>query len=172
MRMIYCRALVCTAVMLVCSSYAAAQTTPAQNSVSAAVGVVNFDVDGTATTLGISGRGAVALTPRLAVEGNLSWAKNDQTGTSKMWVAEAHVQYFWQVARKVRPFAGGGAGIFMNQGDFFTDKSLTLSAAGGLRVDLTNRVAALGEFRIRGVEIDFAGSLVEIWGGLTIRLGR
>jgi hypothetical protein len=72
----------------------------------------------------------------------------------------------------VRPYAGGGAGIFINQGEFFTDRSLTLSAAGGLRVDLTDRMSALGEFRIRGVEIDFAGSLVEIWGGLTFRLGN
>jgi hypothetical protein len=160
------------ALMVGVSQDAAAQTAPVQNSVSAAVGLVNFDVDGVATTVGLSGRASIAVTPRVAVEANLSWARNDETGTSDMWVAEAHVHYFWQVANRVRPYAGGGAGIFINQGEFLTDRSLTLSAAGGLRVDLTDRMSALGEFRIRGVEIDFAGSLVEIWGGLTFRLGN
>ncbi len=154
------------------SSLARAQAGPAQHAVSGALGMVNFDVDGVATELGLSGRGSVAVTRNVAVEANLSWTRNDVTGTSDMWVAEAHVQYFWQVADRLRPFAGGGAGLFVNQGEFFTDRSLTLSAAGGLRVDLTDRVSALGEFRIRGVEIDFAGSLVEIWGGMTVRGGR
>lgn len=171
MRTTFIRGLLSAALMVGMSQPAAAQMVPAQHSVSGAVGIVSFDVDGVATTLGLSGRGSIAMSPRLAVEANLSWARNDETGTSNMWVAEAHVQHFWQVANRVRPFAGGGAGIFINQGDFFTDKSVTLSAAGGLRVDLTDRVAALGELRVRGVEVDFAGSLVEIWGGLTFRLG-
>ena len=71
-----------------------------------------------------------------------------------------------------KPFAGGGAGIFINKGEFLTDRSLTQSGAAGVRVDLTDRVAALGEFRIRGVEVDFAGSLVEFWAGLTYNLTR
>ena len=166
------RVLLCGTLALVVPTQAIAQLSPARNSITGALGAVNFDVDGVATTIGVSGRGAVALTPRVAIEGNLSWAENDQTGGSTMWVVEGHVQYFWQVAGRVRPFAGGGAGVFLNSGEFFTDTSLTLSGAGGLRVDMTDRVAALGEFRIRGVEIPFTGSLVEIWGGVTVRMGR
>ena len=113
----------------------------------------------------------MAVTPRLAVEGNVSWARNG-TGTWDMWVAEAQLNDFWQAGNSVAPDAGGGAGIFVNHDEFFTDKSLTLSAAGGLRIDLTDRISAIGEFRIRGVEVDFAGSLTEVWGGLTVRLGR
>ncbi len=171
MRTLCIRALISAACLAGVAQHAAAQVDPAQNSVSGAVGMVNFDVDGVATTLGISGRASVAATPRLAVEANLSWARNDETGTSDMWVAEAQLQYFWRVANRVRPFAGGGAGLFVNHGEFFTDRSLTLSAAGGVRVDFTDRAAALGEVRLRGVEVDFVGSLLEIWAGLTFRLG-
>jgi hypothetical protein len=44
------------------------------------------------------------------------------------------------MARRVRPFAGGGAGLFINQDEFLTGRSLTLSAAAGVRIDLTNRL--------------------------------
>ena len=172
MSTVFVRALLGAALMFRVSQSASAQAGPAQSSVTGAVGAVNFDVDGVATTLGVTGRASVAATPRLAIEGNVSWARNDETGTSDMWVAEAQLHYFWRAGNRVRPYAGGGAGIFINHDEFLTDKSLTLSAAGGLRIDLSDRVSALGEFRIRGVEVDFAGSLAEFWGGLTIRLGR
>ena len=172
MRMVCVRALLGAVLLLGGAQSAAAQTGPAQNSVTGALGAVNFDVDGTATTLGVAGRISAALMPRLAVEGNVSWARNDQSGTSDLWVAEAQLHYYWRAGSRVRPYAGGGAGLFLNHDEFSTDKALTLSAAGGLRVDVTDRIAATGEFRIRGVEVDFAGSLAEFWGGLTIRLGR
>lgn len=160
------------AAMLTLPRDAVAQMVPAQHSVTGALGVVSFDVDGVATTLGISGRGSFAPTSRVALEGNVSWVKNDETGTSHMWVAEVHVQYYWQVANRVRPFAGGGAGIFINKHEIFTDKALTLSAAAGVRADFSDRVAALGEFRMRGIEVDFVGTMAEVWGGVTVRLGR
>jgi hypothetical protein len=151
---------------------ASAQLPPAQSSVTAAVGAVNFDVDGTGTTAGVSGRAAAAITSALAIEANMFWAKPDQQfGDSQMWAFDAQLQYHWRAGR-VRPFAGGGVGLFVNKGDFFTDKALTLSGAGGVHVDIGDRVAALGEFRLRGIEVDFAGSLAEVWGGLTIRLGQ
>ena len=62
----------------------------------------------------------------------MSWARNDETGISDMWVAEAQLHYFWRAGNRVRPYAGGGAGIFINHDEFFTDKDLTLSAAGGV----------------------------------------
>jgi hypothetical protein len=172
MRLVCVWALLGAALLVAAPRSAAAQNGPARSSVTAALGAVNFDVDGTATTLGIAGRGSAAMTSRLAVEGNVSWARNDETGTSDLWVVDAQLHYYWGAGSRIRPYAGGGAGLFINHDEFFTDKALTLSAAGGLRVDVTDRVAATGEFRIRGVEADFAGSLAEFWGGLTIRLGR
>ena len=82
------RVLLCGTLALVVPTQAIAQLSPAQNSSTGALGAVNFDVDGVATTIGVSGRGAVALTPRVAIEGNLSWAENDQTGGSTMWESE------------------------------------------------------------------------------------
>ena len=172
MRMVWVRTLLGAVLVFAGAQSAAAQNGPAQDSVTGALGAVNFDVDGTATTLGIAGRASAALTQRLAVEGNVSWARNDETGTSDLWVIEAQLHYYWRAGGRVRPYAGGGAGLFVNHDESFTDKALTLSAAGGLRLDITDRIAATGEFRIRGVEVDFAGSLAEFWGGLTIRLGR
>ena len=146
-----------------------AQAGPAQNSISAAVGAVLFDADETRVTAGVSGRAAAALTSRLALEANVLRAKPDRLfGDPEIWVFEGHLQRFWQAGR-VRPYAGGGAGIYLNKGEFLTDRSLTVSGAAGLRIDFSQRVAALGEFRIRTV--DFAGSLVEIMGGVTIRIG-
>ena len=75
MRMVCVRALLGAVLVVGGAQTAAAQTGPAQNSVTGALGAVNFDVDGTATTLGIAGRGSLALTPRLAVESNVSWAR-------------------------------------------------------------------------------------------------
>src|SRR5688572_9578688 len=147
MRTVCVRALLGAVLMLGVVESAAAQVGPAQNSVTGAIGAVNFDVDGVATTVGLAGRASVAVTPRLGIEGNVSWARNDETGTSDLWVAEAQLHYFWRAGSKVRPYAGGGAGLFVNHDEFFTDKSLTFSAAGGMRVDLTDRVSALGEFR-------------------------
>jgi hypothetical protein len=48
----------------------------------------------------------------------------------------------------------------------------TLSAAGGARVHVTERVAAIGEFRLRGFEREFAGSTAEWMGGLSFAIGR
>ena len=48
----------------------------------------------------------------------------------------------------------------------------TLSGAGGVRFDVTDRAAIMGEMRVRGIEIDFAGSTAEWVGGVTWRLGR
>jgi hypothetical protein len=171
MRTLWMCALLCVA-SLTHVSPAAAQTNPAQSSVSVAIGSVSFDADSLATTVGVAGRAAAALTPRLAIEGHVSRVRTDDPGGSTLWVVEGHVQYFWRAGERLRPYAGGGAGLYMNEGLFLTDKSLTLSAAAGLRVDLADRIAALGEFRFRGVDIPFSGSLAEIWGGITIRLGR
>jgi hypothetical protein len=86
---------------------------------------------------------------------------------------EVHLQYHWRVGA-FRPYAGGGGGFsWTDAGAFGTsDANLTLSAAGGTRFDLTDRVALLGELRLRGIKRDFAGSTAEWMGGVSWRLGR
>jgi opacity protein-like surface antigen len=114
----------------------------------------------------------VALTRSLAVEGNLLFAwPEQQFGPSSVTAVDAHLQYHWRVLGRVRPFAGGGIGFLTSQSDLRNRTQFTLSAAGGARIDLTDRLSVLGEFRLRGVETDFVGSTAEVLGGLTYRLG-
>jgi hypothetical protein len=49
---------------------------------------------------------------------------------------------------------------------------LSLSAAGGWRFDLTDRVALLGEMRVRTIGSNVSGSTAEWLGGVSWRLGR
>ena len=161
--------------VFIMSTAAFAQTPAARSEVTAAAGLVNFDLSGTGTVLGLSGRGTLALTDALAVEGHLLWARPDQQfGTSQITVAEAQVQYFWRLGR-LRPYIGGGAGALVNRSDVFTESDFTVSGAGGARIDVTDRVALLGEFRLRGVEWanrSFTGTTAEVMAGVTVALGR
>jgi len=56
--------------------------------------------------------------------------------------------------------------------DFVSVTDLTLSAAGGARVDLTQRVAATGDFRLRGLGRDFSATTAEWIAGLSFAIGR
>ncbi len=93
-------------------------------------------------------------------------------GPSRLFGPEAHLQYHWLVGR-FRPYAGGGGGLSWTDAGVFgtSDAHLTLSVAGGTRFDVTDRIALLGELRLRGIKRDFAGSTAEWMGGLW-RLGR
>jgi opacity protein-like surface antigen len=150
---------------------AQAQAPAAQHSLTAGLGVFNYDLSGTGNDAGVFGRGTMALTRGLAVEGNLllGWPEQ-QFGASRITAADAHLQYHWRLGR-VRPFAGGGLGFLLTRSDVVSKNQFTLSAAAGARVDLSDRWSVLGEFRLRGVD-EFAGSTAELLGGLSYRLGR
>jgi hypothetical protein len=148
-----------------------AQSPAAQHSLTAGVGVFNFDLSGTGNTTGSSGRATLALTRGLALEGNLLFAwPEQQFGPSQVTAGDAHLQYHWRVGR-LRPFAGGGIGFLTSRSDLVDRNYFTMSTAAGARFDVKDRISLLGEFRLRGVETDFVGSTAEFLGGLTYRLG-
>ena len=134
---------------------------------------MQFDLSGAGTAPGLTIRGARALTNQLAIEGSLpvSWPSQD-FGRSKLFAPEAHLQYHWQTG-SFRPYVGGGAGLAWTDAGIFgnSDLNLTLSAAVGTKFDLTNRIALLGELRLRGIKHNFAGSTAEWMGGISWRLG-
>lgn len=152
----------------------AAHAQPAQNTLMAGFGVVQYDLSGVGDAPGMTIRATRALTNHLAVEGSLpiSWPMQN-FGASKLFAPEAHLQYHWLVGR-FRPYAGGGGGFsWTDRGAFGrSGVNLTLSMAGGARFDLTDRLALLGELRLRGIKRDFAGSTAEWMGGVSWRLGR
>jgi opacity protein-like surface antigen len=150
-----------------------AQQPAAQHSLSVAAGIMDFDLSGTGQSFVAAVRATRALTDHVAVEVGGSFAKPDQQfGPSTVIAPDVHLQYHWRIGR-VRPYAGGGVGfahVRANLAESATD--FTWSGAGGVRVDVTDRAAVMGEMRVRGIEVDFAGSIAEWVGGLTWRLGR
>lgn len=150
-----------------------AQNTAAQHAVSVTAGVMDFDLSGTGQTLVAAVRATRALTNHVAVEAGASFATPEQQfGPSTFLAPEVQLQYHWQLGR-VRPYAGGGIGLAHERANLAdNDTDFTWSGAGGLRVDLTDRAAIVGEMRVRGIEVDFTGSTAEWVGGLTWRLGR
>ena len=165
---------VCMAAAFLCAAGVRnAHAQAAQNSITVGVGAVQFDLSGTGTAPGLTIRGARALTNHLVLEGSLpvSWPTQD-FGGSKLYAPEAHLQYHWQ-AGSFRPYVGGGAGFAWTDAGIFGngDVNLTLSAAVGTKFALTDRVALLGELRLRGIKHNFAGSTAEWIGGISWRLG-
>lgn len=100
----------------------------------------------------------------------VAWPEQ-QFGPSTVTALDAHLQYHWRVAGRLRPFAGGGLGVLFTRSDFVSDNEFTLSAAGGARIAATDRISVLGEFRLRGIDADFTGTTAELLGGVTIRVG-
>ena len=149
----------------------AAHAQAARNSIVAGFSMMEFDLVGVGTAPGMIIRASRALTGNVAVEGSfpMSWLSED-FGKSKLFAPEAHLQYHWQ-AGSFRPYIGGGAGVAWRDRGLFgnSDANLTLSVAGGTRFDVTERLALIGELRLRGIERDFAGSTADFMGGLSWR---
>ena len=150
-----------------------AQETAARNTISATAGALNFDLSGTGTTVGVAVRGTRALTPHVALETGVLFARPDLQGGGRatLFAPEVHLQYHWRTGM-FAPYAGGGIGFGHQSRDGSSVTNLALSAAGGMRAYITPRVALLGEFRLRGLQRDFAATTAEIMGGLSVDLGR
>lgn len=150
-----------------------AQETAARHTITASAGPVNFDLSGTGTTFGVAIRGTRALTSNLALETGFLFArpKLQDGDKASLFAPEVHLQYHWRIGR-VAPFAGGGVGFARQSRDFASVTNLTLSGSGGARAYVNDRVALIGEFRIRGFERDFAGTTAEILGGVSFDIGR
>ena len=152
---------------------ASAQEVAARHTVTTVAGPVNFDLSGTGTTFGAAIRGTRALTSNLALEAGFLIArpKLQDGDNATLFAPEVHLQYHWRMGR-FAPFAGGGIGFARQSRDFISVTDLTLSGAGGARAYLNERLAVIGEFRLRGFEHDFTGTTAEIMGGVSFDIGR
>ena len=162
--------LVVVALLALAAPAHAQEYTPARNEAALGVGVMNFDLSGVGNTWVSGFRGTRALTDRFALEAGVAVAFPQQTSDRVIFLApEAHLQYFWKVGR-VRPYGGGGVGFLYRDSDLYLAKvNLTLSAAGGARVDVTDTTAVFGEMRLRGIGRDFGASTAEWIGGVVWR---
>jgi hypothetical protein len=145
----------------------AASGRPAFEGVEVAVGLMDFDLSGTGQTLSIDMRGAKALNRRLALEFGVTVARpQQQFGGSSLFVPEAQLTYSWKFGR-VRPFVRGGGGLAHESKLGFEARwRPSLSGGGGARIQLTDRLHAIGEMRLRGIGRSFGGSTAEWLGGI------
>jgi hypothetical protein len=113
-------------------------------------------------------RASKALTNHLAIEVGTTFARpQQQFGGTSMAIPEAQLSYSWRLGR-VRPYVSGGAGLgLFHSSDLPINWwSPTFSAGGGARIQLKDRVYAIGEMRLRGISRDFSSTTAEWVGGI------
>jgi opacity protein-like surface antigen len=140
--------------------------TPA-TSIEVVSGVMDYDFHGTGKTIPFAIRASRTLAGGLSLELGTTFARPDETfGRSTFTAPEARLQYAWRLGR-VSPFVAGGGGVSATSRELTgTEWHTTLLAGGGARVDLTDRVYAVGEMRLRGVSSRFTASTAEWLGGI------
>lgn len=148
-----------------------AQTAPA---ISIHAGSLEYDLSGVATVRHFAARAEVPLGRMILAEGSLGYSRFGAGPEEHTPVitpeAQLHVQ--WPLGR-LAPYLGAGAGAlvaFESEAQTEGDAELALSAAGGVRVQLVDRLGARAELRVRGVGTRFAGSTSEWTAGLSWRL--
>ena len=136
---------------------------------------VDFDLSGTGQTGGVAVRAKRPLTPGVVLELGGTFARPCQqfqdckaTGPATLFAPEAQLQYHWGLGR-FEPYVGAGLGASALRSSLRTDWEPTLSFAGGTAVGLTDQLALIGEFRLRGHEWKFTGTTTEISAGLSWR---
>ena len=122
---------------------------------------IDYDLSGTGSAAGVAGRATRALTRNVALEVRGLFARPEQqSGPASLFAPDVQVQYRWKIGR-LTPYVGGGVGFAAIKSPFRTDWDSTTSVAAGTGVRLTDRVALVGELRIRGFEWDYVGSTGE-----------
>ena len=130
---------------------------------------IDYDLSGTGSAAGVAVRAFRHITPHVGVEVRGLLARPElQSGPAALCAPDVQLQYRWQIGR-LSPYVGGGVGFaaIKKQSPFRTDWDTTTSVGGGTTLRLTDRVALIGELRLRGFEWDYVGSTGEFSIGLT-----
>lgn len=140
---------------------------------SLSAGVSQWDLSGTGTTSMLALRGTMPLSSIVLVEaGFLVMRPEQQFGERTTFVVpEAQLQLQWPLGR-FAPYLGIGAGAaldFASEQAGGLDSDLTISGAGGLRLNLTDQWGAQTELRARGIGTGFEGATAEYTVGLMWR---
>lgn len=130
-------------------------------------GLMSYDLQGTGTTAPYTIRGTKSLTRGLALDVGTTMIYPDlQFGSSSLVLPEVGVTYSF-LSGRFRPFVGGGAGVAIQNADALDERRwrTSLTAGGGARFLLSDRLYAIGEMRLRGMS-DFSASTAEWLGGI------
>ncbi|MEX2571204.1 MAG: hypothetical protein WD737_07840 [Gemmatimonadota bacterium] len=130
----------------------------------AAIGLFQFELDGDGLAPMLAVRGARPIGGVLMLEGSLVAARPGQdSGTSTILVPEAQVQLGIPFPG-VLPYMGLGAGASFDLRDSDAggaQTDLSLSGSLGVRGWIGERLAIVGEFRGRGLGVDFERTSAE-----------
>ena len=123
-------------------------------------------------TATIAVRGDAELTRWLVGELGVSALRPDEGLGSRLTYVVPELQLQLQLrAGALRPYVGGGGGWFYAIGpDRDRRSAFSLSAAGGVRVDLRDvRWGLRAEARARGIDREFSRTVSELTGGVVFR---
>jgi hypothetical protein len=175
MRLRSCAALTLLLIIVLPAVAPSQTTSPSPRSaISLSYGLFQYDLSGTGDARILAVRAERPLATFALLEGGVAFARPAQQfgDTTTYVITEAQLQGQWPLGR-VAPYLGGGIGLAMDfrqeiHGGMQTD--VTLSAAGGLRAWITERLGARAELRLRGVGWRFTGSAAEWTLGAAWRL--
>jgi hypothetical protein len=124
-------------------------------------GLSQYDLQGVGTSGVVAVRAQLPVTRRLVSEAAIVYmAFDNQFGPrTRQFMPEAQLQADL-LTGGVRPYLGVGAGLSHARLAGFSTTELTVSTAGGMRVDLGSRWIAAGELRIRAID-PWAGSTAD-----------
>ncbi len=164
---------------------AAAAFTPAQAQIEARPtisvhrGIFDYDLAGAGTVRHFAARAELPIASKVLVEGSLGYSRPGPRPEERVTVLtpEVQAQFQYPIGR-IAPYVGIGGGTLMALPGDAQDKletELAVSVAGGVRVQLVERLGARAELRVRGVEpkgegAHFTGSTTELTAGLSWRL--
>ena len=149
-----------------------AQSYRLASGVSVMAGAADYNrARGRATPI-VAVRGDAELTRWLVGELGVGAIRPDEGFGSRLTYLVPELQFQLQLrAGAVRPYVGGGGGWFYAVGpDRDRMSAGTLSAAGGVRVDLPDaRWGVRADVRARGIDREFSRTVSEITGGGVFR---
>ena len=137
-------------------------------------GLFQYDLSGTGFSPMLAVRAATPISSVLMFEAAVLAARPDQQfgQTTTFLVPEGQVQLVLPFS-VVTPYMGLGAGaaIDFRDSEFGgTQTDVTISGSVGLKTWLSDQMGVQGEMRVRGVDVDFAGTSAEYTLGLIWRI--
>ena len=146
----------------------------AQTAISISGGLAQFDLSGTGDTPIIALRVDMPVNRYVIAEAGVAvmWPDQQFGDTTTLWIPELQMQL--QRPGRLAPFVGvgfGGAFDMRDDDDGGTQSDITLSAAAGLRAQVTRVFGLRVELRVRGIGDSFSGSVAEWTAGASFRPG-
>lgn len=144
-----------------------AQEEPPARNASVAVGLLQYDLASNGLAPMLAVRVGTPISSVLVLEGALAAGRPEQLGASStLLIPEAQVQLSLPFTR-ILPFMGLGVGAALDLGGE-SSVDLTISGSLGVRAWIGEQMGIVGEYRGRGIGLDFERTASEY----TIALSR